>query len=343
MQAAIVSGNAVNFVNVPIPAGTIASDFIGGASTTALSNGGFAVMYWGNSASDNGGVGSGGNDNLPGYYIQIFTSTGVTVGSLIAENAAGNNFNPAGTIAADPHNGGFVVSYLTNDTQNIVIQRFSNAGSAGDTFTLSGSVPFVSVDALGDILESYDDAGSHAAYTFIPNSATTISGAGVLTDQQTPIYETYANVLSGGFLGFYFAGTNNTELMAQSISTAGVLGTPVSVANVGTVGTNNFVWTAQALSNGGYILTLEPSGASGYDQYPGTSQVILVGSDLSSASTTIYSLTASGGGAAKIGPWAAVGPNDSLQTYTVSAGNGVTANRPRSCPAGRCWAPAVRR
>src|SRR5882757_5363471 len=158
LQVAIVNGANVSFVNVPIPGGTVSTDYIGGASVTALNNGNFAVLYWGSNASD-GGEGAQGNTNLPDYYVQIFKPDGTTVGSLITLDASSPlNWNGYGSIAQDPANNGFVVSTAIGDHINNVVQRFSNSGTPGASFEFAGNAAYAVVDSAGNIVETYLDS-----------------------------------------------------------------------------------------------------------------------------------------------------------------------------------------
>jgi len=289
LQVAIVSGASVSFVSVPLPGGTVSTDYIGGASVTGLSDGNFAVLYWGSNVS-NGGSGAAGNDNLPNYYVQIFTPGGATVGSLITLDASSPvNWNGYGSIAQDPANNGFVVSTTIGDDVNNVVQRFSNSGTPGASFTFAGTGAYTVVDSVGNIVEAYSDSGHHPAYTFIPAGATSVASSGVLLDQTSPNFLNFTPAASGsGFVSFYFSGTN---LMAQTLSATGVLGSPITVANVGSIATGAFTWSAITLSNGDYALTVARSGAGSYTEYPGTNQVIEIGPSLTAADTTIYDLT----------------------------------------------------
>jgi hypothetical protein len=90
LQAAIVTGSAVNTVTVPLPSGaTEGSAYILGAAVTAMTNGYFAVLYWGSNESDGSG-GSGSNAELPDYYVQVFAADGDTVGGLSTITYTGN-------------------------------------------------------------------------------------------------------------------------------------------------------------------------------------------------------------------------------------------------------------
>ncbi|QPF85409.1 hypothetical protein IC762_03495 [Bradyrhizobium genosp. L] len=325
LQVAIVNGSNVSFVDMPLPGGSVSTDYVGGASVTALTNGNFAVLYWGSNAS-NGGEGAQNNDNLPDYYVQIFTPDGTQVGGLITlDAAASNNFNGYGWIAEDPANNGFVVSTATNDEVDVVVQRFSNTGTAGASFSITGGYGFAYVDSAGDIVETYEDRSLNSKYAFIPAGATSLASSGVLLDQPMP-GSSYLNFTAaasgGGFVAFYFSGTN---LMAQTLSATGALGSPITVANVGSVATGNMPWSVVTLSNGNYAITLVSQSNSGYTEYPGTNKVIEVGPSLTSADTTVYDLTTSGGSSSvQLGPYAVAGPSGSLISYNETAGNGVS-------------------
>ena len=322
LQVAIVAGSSVSFVSVPLPNGSASTDYIGGASVTGLTNGNFALMYWGSNVSNGGtGGGAGGNDNLPDYYVQIFTPTGATVGGLT--DVGGNSQNAYASVIQDPANNGYVVTFATNDETGFVVQRFSNAGVAGARFTFSGdSYGFGAVDSQGDIVEEFTDGASNTALAFIPEGATSLASTGVITDEVLANYEVFTAASGGGFVGFYLSGT---ELVAQTLSTTGAFGATVALANLGaTISANDLIWNAVTLSNGGYALTLEPYASPGYTSYPGTNEVIEVGPALTPAETAIYILTASGGGATEIGPWAVPGPGGTLVTYSETSGTGLS-------------------
>ena len=328
LQVAIVNGSNVSFVDIPLPGGSVSTDYIGGASVTALTNGNFAVLYWGSNAS-NGGEGAQNNDNLPDYYVQVFTPGGTPVGGLITLDSSGNNnVNGLGWIAEDPANNGFVVSTAIGDEVNVVVQRFSNSGTPGASFTIPGGYGYAYVDPAGNIVETYQKGPSLTNYyAFIPASATSTSSSGVLLDQPMPA-STYLNFTpdasGSGFVAFYFSGTN---LMAQTLSAAGALGSPITVANVGSIATNDRPWSVVTTSDGEYAISLIPNANGLYTEYPGTNQVIKVGPSLTAAATTIYDLTTSGGSSAvQMGPWAVAGPNGSIISYNETAGNGTSTH-----------------
>ena len=341
LQVAIVNNGSKSFVTVPMPSGTnVSADYIGGAAVTALTNGNFAVLYYGDNASDGVNADQGAKSTLPGYYVQIFSPTGTTVDGLITiaqPNGVGNEY---GTIAEDARNNGFVVAYSTGDVTTNVIQRFSNSGTAGDSFEISlgtygGLSPYnIAVDGEGNLFVQYatsDDNGNNTnVYAYIPDSATSITSTGVLTGQVAPSSDNggapeFAGLSTGGFVGFFFDGAN---LAAEKTNASGVLGSEITLGNVGsTITGNDIVWSAVALSDGNFAVTLDPSGSldSYVGQYvgvPGTNQVIEVGPALTPADTTIYDLTTSGGSAAEFGPFAVADHNGGLVSYTdVASGN----------------------
>jgi autotransporter passenger strand-loop-strand repeat protein len=320
LQVAIVNGSSVGFVGVPLPAGTISTDTIGGAAVTALTNGDFAVLYWGSNFSDGPAVGQGGNDDLPDYYVQMFNPSGATVGSLITVPSSTADANGFGGIVEDPANNGFVVSVQTDDEVNSIVQRFSNSGAPGVSFTLSGAsygLPFV--DNSGDIIEEYTNSNSDAAYSFIPDGGSVASAPTILSS-----YEEFAPNPSGGFAGFYL---NGTSLFGQTISTSGVFSAPVALATgpaIATLAASDYVWNAVTLSDGNYAVTFEPNSSPLYTSYPGANEVVVVGPSLTAADTSLYTLTTSSGGATEVGPWAVADANGGIVTYSETAGSGTS-------------------
>lgn len=326
LQAAIVNGGSVNTVQVPLPAGaTESAAYIGGAAVTALSNGDFAVLYWGSNSSDGALVVQGQNDTLPNYYVQVFAPDGSTVGSLITIVDNGVEGNADGSIAEDSANGGFVVAANTNDEKEIVVQRYSDAGAvSGAALTFEGTQPYSTVvDSRGDILSQFDDYNSgEPQYLFVPDGATSTSSSGVIPEEASPIGMTVTTDPSGGFIGFEFSETG-TDLEAQTISTSGALGSAIGLGNVAAIAGEDFIWSAVTLSGGGYALTLNPNGGNSITGYPALDQVITVGASLTAASTTIEDMTTAGGGSAPIGPYAVADGNGGFATYTDIPGSGT--------------------
>ena len=335
LQVAIVNNGAASLVSVPMPSGTsVSADYIGGAAVAALTNGNFAVLYWGDNLSDGGVTDPGANGNLPGYYVQIFSPTGTTVGGLITIAQPLGVGNEYGTIGEDAANNGFVVAYSTGDVTTNVIQRFSNSGTAGASFeiglgTYGGLSPYnIAVDGEGNLFVQYatsDDNGNNIPYyAYIPDSATSITSTGVLTDQALPSSGAsggtpeFVGLSTGGFVGFFFDGVN---LAAEKTNASGVLGSEITLGNVGsTITSNDDIWQAVALSDGSFAVTLDPISSAGGYYSGGTNQVIEVGPALTAADTTIYDLTTSGGSAAEFGPFAVADRNGGLVSYTDVAG-----------------------
>ena len=328
LQVAIVNNGAVSFVGVPMPSGTNPSgDFIGGAAVTALTNGNFAVFYWGDNDSDGVNADQGAKNTLPGYYVQIFSPTGTTVGNLITITQPLGVGNEYGVIAEDKANNGFVVAFSTGDVTTDVAERFSNSGAAGDSFEISlgmygGLNPYnIDVDGVGNLFFQYAlsdvDGNNNLVYAYVPDSATSITSTGVLTGQALPSSDNGGNpefvgLSSGGFVGFFFEGTN---LVAERINASGVLGPQITVGDVGSpITSNDYVLETMALSDGDFAVTLQPTGGNYVTGLPGTNEVIEVGSALTTA--TIYDLTTSGGSAAEFGPFAVADQNGGLVSYT---------------------------
>ncbi|HWE59673.1 MAG TPA: hypothetical protein VG228_08265, partial [Solirubrobacteraceae bacterium] len=322
LQVAIVTGASVNRVNVPLPAGATApSAYIGGAAVTALSNGNFAVLYWGSNSSDGALVVQGQNATLPDYYVQVFAPDGSTVGSLATLVYNGTEGNAAGSIAEDGANSGFVVAANTDDATDVVVQRYTNGGAtSGTALSFSGLYPYSTVvDSQGDVTVQFEDVSSGGPeYLFVPNGATSSSSSGVVAE--APLSGEVTTDPSGGFVDFSFSGS---DLEARTISTSGTLGSVVALGDVGSIASNDIIWSAVALSGGGYALTLEPSSGNTLTGYPATYQVIEV-SSLAAGSTTIEDLTTTSGGAsAPVGPWAVADGSGGIATYTDIPGSGT--------------------
>jgi hypothetical protein len=325
LQAAIVTGSSVNTVKVPLPAGaTESSSYIGGAAVTALTNGNFAVLYWGSNESDGSG-GAGANDDLPDYYVQIFAPNGSTVGGLITLANNGNEGNDTGSIAEDPANGGFVVAVNTDDQTEILVQRYTDAGAAsGSAFTFAGLDPYsTAVDSRGDIVVLFENFGSGAPdYLFIPESATSDASAGVLPAVASPTGMAVAADPSGGFIGFETPATG-TDLEEQTISTSGALSSTTALGSVGSaIAEGDYIWSVVSLSGGGYAMTLNPYDGNGVVGEPAVEQVITVGASLSPASTTVEDMTTIGGDPAPVGPYAVADASGGIATYTDIPGSG---------------------
>jgi hypothetical protein len=320
LQVAIVNGGSVNTVAVPLPAGASESSaYIGGAAVTALTNGNFAVLYWGSNDSDGALVVQGQNATLPNYYVQVFAPDGSKVGGLITLVDNGTEGNALGAIAEDSANGGFVVTADTGDQTEVVVQRYTNAGAtSGASLSFPGSGSYADVvDSRGDILVQFGDlASGNPAYIFIPDGATSATSPGVLPDEPSPTGMVVTTDPSGGFIGFGLPETG-TNLEAHTISTSGALGSTITLGNVGsTIAENDFIWVAVALSEGGYAMTLDPYGSSSITGYPALDQVITVGASLTAAATSIEDLTTAGGASAPVGPFAVADGKGGIATYT---------------------------
>ncbi len=320
LQVAIVNGGLVNTVAVPLPAGASESSaYIGGGAVTALTNGNFAVLYWGSNDSDGALVVQGQNATLPNYYVQVFAPDGSKVGGLSTLVDNGTEGNALGAIAEDTANGGFVVTADTGDQTEVVVQRYTNAGAtSGASLSFPGSGSYADVvDSRGDILVQFGDlASGNPAYIFIPDGATSATSSGVLPDEPSPTGMVVTTDPSGGFIGFGLPETG-TNLEAHTISTSGALGSTITLGNVGsTIAENDFIWVAVALSEGGYAMTLDPYGSSSITGYPALDQVITVGASLTAAGTSIEDLTTSGGASAPVGPFAVADGNGGIATYT---------------------------
>ena len=327
LQVAVVDNGHVSLAIVPMPSGTTASaDYIGGAAVTALTNGDFAVLYWGDNASDGANVPqSGANGNLPGYYVQVFSSNGTTVGNLITIPQPNGVANEYGTIAEDTKSNGFVVGYSTSDSSSDIIQRFSNSGSAGDSFEMPASfAPYnIAVDGDGNIFAQYDDPSNNDVYAYIPDGATSIASTGVLIDQALPSSDSDGNpefvgVSGGGFVGFFFDGNN---LAAETTSANGTLSSEITLGDVGSAITStDHPWISVALADGYFALTLDPISSENFSGsltgLPGTNQVIEVGPALTAADTTVYDLTDSSGSPIEFGPYVVADPQGGLLSYT---------------------------
>ncbi|HEY1748395.1 MAG TPA: DUF4347 domain-containing protein, partial [Xanthobacteraceae bacterium] len=327
LQVAVVDNGHVSLAIVPMPSGTTASaDYIGGAAVTALTNGDFAVLYWGDDASDGANVPqSGANGNLPGYYVQVFSPNGTTVGNLITIPQPNGVANEYGTIAEDAKSNGFVVGYSTSDSSSDIIQRFSNSGSAGDSFEMPASfAPYIiAVDGDGNIFAQYDDASNNDVYAYIPDGATSIASTGVLIDQALPSSDNDGNpefvgVSGGGFVGFFFDGNN---LTAETTSANGTLSSEITLGDVGSAITStDHPWISVALADGYFALTLDPRSSENFSGsltgLPGTNQVIEVGPALTAADTTVYDLTDSSGSPIEFGPYVVADPQGGLLSYT---------------------------
>jgi hypothetical protein len=319
LQAAIVDGASVNTVTVPLPAGAAeASAFIGGAAVTALTNGDFAVLYWGSNESDGSG-GAGTNKDLPDFYVQVFAPDGNKVGGLATLVDNGNEGNATGSIAKDGANGGFVVAANTDDETEIVVQRYTDAGAtSGASLSFSGRNPFSTVvDSQGDIVALFEDVSSgNREYLFVPDGATATTSPGVIPGASGPTGIEVTTDPNGGFIGFELP-ESGSDLEANRISTSGALGPAIPLGDVGsTIAGSDFIWSAVTLSGGGYAMTLNPDSGNSITGYPALDQVITVGASLTAASTSVEDLTTGSGASAPVGPYAVADASGGIATYT---------------------------
>ena len=326
LQVAVVDNGHVSLAIVPMPSGTTPSaDYIGGAAVTALTNGDFAVLYWGDNASDGANVPqSGANGNLPGYYVQVFSSNGTTVGNpyhppterrrqRVRHDRRGREKQRVCCRIFDQR------------SSSDIIQRFSNSGSAGDSFEMPASfAPYnIAVDGDGNIFAQYDDASNNDVYAYIPDGATSIASTGVLIDQALPSSDydgnpEFVGVSGGGFVGFFFDGNN---LAAETTSANGTLSSEITLGDVGSAITStDHPWISVALADGYFALTLDPISSENFSGsltgLPGTNQVIEVGPALTAADTTVYDLTDSSGSPIEFGPYVVADPQGGLLSYT---------------------------